>query len=125
MRFLDHMAFDVSDLTASRHFYALALRPWGAREVAAGDAFGYGPDGCEDLWIAKGEPGLPLHIALAAPNRAIVDAFHACAVTAGGSDNGPPGLRPQYHPEYYAAYVLDPDGNNIEAVHHGDLPQGF
>jgi catechol 2,3-dioxygenase-like lactoylglutathione lyase family enzyme len=125
LRFLDHVAFDVADLVSSRRFYAAALAPWGAREVGADDAFGYGPEGSEDLWIAPGEPGPPLHIALAAPNRETVDAFHAAALAAGGRDNGAPGLRPRYHLGYYAAYVLDPDGNNVEAVHHGDHPQGF
>jgi catechol 2,3-dioxygenase-like lactoylglutathione lyase family enzyme len=124
-RFLDHIAFDVADLNASRRFYAAALGPWGAREVEAGGAFGYGPEGSEDLWIAHGEPGAPLHLAIAAPDRAVVDAFHAAALTGGGQDNGAPGIRPHYHAEYYAAYVLDPDGNNVEAVHHGSSPQGF
>ena len=125
LRFLDHMAFDVSDLTASRRFYLSALSPWGAREVEADGAFGYGPAGSEDIWIAAGEPGEPLHIAVAAPDQATVDAFHAAALTAGGRDNGPPGIRERYHAGYYAAYVLDPDGNNVEAVHHGGHPQGF
>jgi len=124
-RFLDHIAFDVSDLEASRRFYAAALSPWQAREVRAGTAFGYGPQGAEDLWIAAGEPGPPLHLALSAPDRSTVDAFHAAALGAGGRENGAPGLRPQYHAEYYAAYVLDPDGNNVEAVYHGGRPQGF
>jgi catechol 2,3-dioxygenase-like lactoylglutathione lyase family enzyme len=124
-RFLDHIAFDVSDLEASRRFYAAALSPWGACEVQAGIAFGYGPQGREDLWIARGEPGPSLHLALAAADRATVDAFHAAALGAGGRENGAPGLRPHYHAEYYAAYVLDPDGNNLEAVYHGGRPQGF
>lgn len=124
-RFLDHVAFDVSDLEASRRFYAAVLRPWGGREVSAGEAFGYGPRGSEDLWIARGEPGPPLHIAFSAASRATVDAFHAAGLAAGGTDNGAPGVRPQYHREYYAAYVLDPDGNNVEAVHHGRQRQGF
>jgi catechol 2,3-dioxygenase-like lactoylglutathione lyase family enzyme len=124
-RFLDHVAFDVADLVASRRFYCAVLAPWGAREVGAGAAYGYGPEGSEDLWIALGEPGPPLHIAFSAPNRAVVDAFHAAGLASGGSDNGPPGLRARYHSDYYAAYLLDPDGNNVEAVHHGALPQGF
>lgn len=124
-RFLDHVAFDVSDIEASRRFYAAVLAAWGAREVSAGEAFGYGPRGSEDLWIARGQPGRPLHIAFSAPSRATVDGFHAAGLAAGGTDNGPPGLRPQYHSEYYAAYLLDPDGNNVEAVHHGSQPQGF
>lgn len=90
-----------------------------------GGAYGYGPPGGEDLWIAAGEAGPPLHIALAAPRRPVVDAFHAAATAAGGRDNGGPGLRPRYHAEYYAAYVLDPDGNNVEAVHLGADAQAF
>jgi catechol 2,3-dioxygenase-like lactoylglutathione lyase family enzyme len=125
LRFLDHIAFDVAELERSRRFYAAALSPWHAREVQAGEAFGYGPEGSEELWIAQGTPGPPLHLALASPDRATVDAFHAAALAAGGRENGPPGLRPLYHPGYYAAYVLDPDGNNVEAVHHGGHPQGF
>jgi catechol 2,3-dioxygenase-like lactoylglutathione lyase family enzyme len=113
------------DLASSRRFYAAALRPWGAPEVSSGAAFGYGPPGREDLWIAQGEPGAPLHIALAAPTRATVDEFYAAGLGAGGKDNGAPGLRSRYHPDYYAAYVLDPDGNNVEAVHHGEHSQAF
>ena len=71
-----------------------------------------------DLWIAQSDAPTVAHVALRAEDRAAVDAFHAAAVAAGGSDNGPPGLRPQYHPGYYGAFVLDPDGNNVEAVHH-------
>ncbi len=125
LRFLDHVAFDVADLPTSRRFYLAALAPWGAREAQVESAFGYGPEGSEDLWIAQGVPGPLLHLALAAPNRATVDAFYAAALAAGGRDNGAPGLRPRYHAAYYAAFVLDPDGNNIEAVHHGGRPQGF
>ncbi len=125
LRFLDHLAFDVADLAASRRFYTAVLAPWGMHEVTVGGAFGYGPEGNEDLWIAQGEPGPPLHIALAAPNRSTVNAFHAAALIARGRDNGAPGLRPRYHPAYYAAYALDPDGNNIETVFHGGHPQGF
>ncbi len=125
LRFLDHVAFDVTDLSASRRFYVAALGPWGAREVQVESAFGYGPEGSEDLWIAQGEPGPPLHLALAAPDRATVDAFYAAALATGGRDNGAPGLRPRYHVAYYAAFVLDPDGNNVEAVHNGGHPQGF
>ncbi|HXR13120.1 MAG TPA: VOC family protein [Solirubrobacteraceae bacterium] len=123
-RFLDHVAFEVSDLAASRRFYAAALGPWGAREVTFDGAFGYGPEGSEDIWISTGNPGVAVHIALAAPDRTTVDDFHAAALAAGGRDNGPPGLRPQYHESYYAAYVLDPDGNNLEAVCHAVDPHG-
>jgi catechol 2,3-dioxygenase-like lactoylglutathione lyase family enzyme len=124
-RFVDHIAFDVADLASSREFYKAALAPWGSVEVEAEGAFGYGPPGSEDVWIAAGEPGPPLHLALIAPDRATVDAFYSTALSAGGRDNGAPGLRPQYHADYYAAYVLDPDGNNVEAVHHGRQGQGF
>jgi catechol 2,3-dioxygenase-like lactoylglutathione lyase family enzyme len=125
VRFLDHIAFDVTDLASARRFYTAALSPWGAREVEVAGAFGYGPEGREDVWIARGERGPALHLALAAPDRATVDAFHAAALAAGGRDNGAPGERPRYHRDYYAAYVLDPDGNNVEAVSHGGQPQGF
>ena len=67
----------------------------------------------------QGTPSAPIHLAFHATDRGRVDAFHAAALAAGGTDNGPPGLRPQYHPGYYAAYVKDADGNNVEAVHHG------
>jgi catechol 2,3-dioxygenase-like lactoylglutathione lyase family enzyme len=82
-------------------------------------AAGFGVGGKPDLWIG-GEGGLqrPIHIAIAAPNRTAVDAFHRAALAAGGKDNGAPGLRAHYHPNYYAAFVLDPDGHNIEAVCH-------
>jgi catechol 2,3-dioxygenase-like lactoylglutathione lyase family enzyme len=82
-------------------------------------AAGFGAGGKPDFWIG-GEGGLqrPIHIAIAAPNRAAVDAFHRAALAAGGRDNGAPGLRPHYHPNYYAAFVRDPDGHNIEAVCH-------
>ncbi len=74
-----------------------------------------------DLWISQGAPTRPLHIAFRVSSRAAVDAFHVAALAAGGEDNGEPGLRRQYHPNYYSAYVLDPDGHNIEAVCH-DAP---
>jgi catechol 2,3-dioxygenase-like lactoylglutathione lyase family enzyme len=124
-RFVDHLAFDVADVAASRRFYLAALAPWGAVEVEADGAFGYGPPGSEDIWLAHGEPGPPLHLAFHARDRAMVEAFHAAALAAGGRDNGAPGLRPQYHDDYYAAFVLDPDGNNVEAVSHGRRGQGF
>ena len=116
--FIDHVALAVSDLEASRRFYAAALAPWGAREQEVEGAYAYGPPGREDLLIVAGEPGPPIHLALAAFDRETVDAFHAAALRAGGRDNGAPGLRPRYHAGYYAAYVLDPDANNIEAVYH-------
>ncbi|ATY66844.1 glyoxalase family [Cordyceps militaris] len=77
-----------------------------------------GPTGAADLWLAASDAPIELHVAFRADNRGVVDAFHAAGLAAGGSDNGAPGLRPQYHPDYYAAYITDPIGNNIEAVHH-------
>jgi catechol 2,3-dioxygenase-like lactoylglutathione lyase family enzyme len=117
--FLDHVTLDVSDLAASRRFYAAALAALDAEELAADGAFAYGPPASAHLWIREGRSSAPVHIAIAAPSPAHVDAFHAAALAAGGRDNGAPGLRPRYHPAYYAAFVLDPDGNNIEAVHRG------
>jgi catechol 2,3-dioxygenase-like lactoylglutathione lyase family enzyme len=123
---LDHTGFPVSDYARSKAFYLQALAPLGyalVMEVQQDEndspAAGFGADGKPDLWIG-GEGGLqrPIHIAIAAPNRAAVDAFHRAALAAGGKDNGAPGLRPHYHPSYYAAFVLDPDGHNIEAVCH-------
>jgi catechol 2,3-dioxygenase-like lactoylglutathione lyase family enzyme len=118
--FIDHVTLTVRDHEASRRFYRAALAPWGSREVEYEEgAVAFGPEGSEDLVIAAGEPAsAPVHVAFAAPDRATVDAFHEAALAAGGRDNGPPGLRPHYHEGYYAAYVLDPDGNNVEAVFH-------
>ena len=122
--FVDHLTITVRDLAASRRFYAAALAPWQARELEleGGDALevAFGPAGAEDLVLREGAtPTAPLHIAFLAADRATVDAFHAAALQAGGTDNGAPGPRPHYHPGYYAAFVLDPDGNNIEVVFHG------
>lgn len=123
---LDHTGFPVSDYARSKAFYLQALAPLGyALIMEVGEhehdspAAGFGANGKPDLWIG-GEGGLqrPIHIAIAAPNRAAVDAFYRAAIAAGGKDNGAPGLRPHYHPNYYAAFVLDPDGHNIEAVCH-------
>ena len=123
---LDHAGFPVSDYARSKAFYLQALAPLGyalVMEVQQHEndapAAGFGANGKPDLWIG-GEGGLqrPIHIAIAAQNRAAVDAFYRAAIAAGGKDNGAPGLRPHYHPNYYAAFVLDPDGHNIEAVCH-------
>jgi catechol 2,3-dioxygenase-like lactoylglutathione lyase family enzyme len=124
---IDHLGFAVRDFGASRRFYERALAPLGitvvmevsAAETGAGRHAGFGK-GKPDFWISEGQPvpGGRIHVAFAAANRAEVDAFHAAAIAAGGTDNGPPGLRPHYHPDYYGAFVLDPDGHNIEAVCH-------
>ncbi|MGF1608309.1 MAG: VOC family protein [Kiloniellales bacterium] len=123
---IDHTGFAVSDFEHSKAFYAEALKPLSislimevTAEQTGGDAHaGFGKDGKPFFWIGAGQPSGPMHIALTAPSRAEVDAFHRAALAAGGKDNGAPGLRPHYHPDYYGAFVLDPDGNNIEAVCH-------
>ena len=123
---LDHVGFPVSDYLRSKAFYEKALAPLGyilIMEVRQNEhdapAAGFGANGKADFWIG-GEGGLnkPMHIAMAAQDRASVDAFYRAAIAAGGRDNGAPGLRPHYHPNYYGAFVLDPDGHNIEAVCH-------
>jgi catechol 2,3-dioxygenase-like lactoylglutathione lyase family enzyme len=119
---LDHIGLQVQSYVRSKQFYTQALKPLGYELVMEFDnAGGLGKDGKPDFWIAQGAPTTaPLHVAFASPDRATVDAFHRAALAAGGKDNGAPGLRPHYHPNYYGAFVFDPDGNNIEAVcHHG------
>jgi len=126
---LDHMGFPAVDFEKSKTFYDRALAPLGVSVVMAvsaeesgSDAFaGYGSDGKPDFWVASGRPAGEIthfHVAFVARDRATVDAFYAAAIAAGGRDNGGPGLRPHYHANYYAAFVFDPDGNNIEAVCH-------
>jgi catechol 2,3-dioxygenase-like lactoylglutathione lyase family enzyme len=124
--FIDHLTLPVRDLEASRRFYVAALASFGGTVTDVpgppdgwGPAVVFGPSGSEDFAIGPGVPGGPMHIAFLAADRETVDAFHAAALAAGGTDNGAPGLRPQYHAGYYGAYVLDPDGHNIEAVFHG------
>ena len=123
----DHLAVVVSDLAKSKAFYARALVPTGHTKVveapdphdADAQTFGFCHDDGSDLWIGQGDATKPpVHIAFRVPSRAAVDAFYAAALAAGGTHNGAPGLRPHYHADYYAAYVLDPDGHNIEAVCH-------
>jgi catechol 2,3-dioxygenase-like lactoylglutathione lyase family enzyme len=116
--FIDHLAIPVRNMTASTRFYAAALAPFGIETAEEGGAVGFGPPGSVDFFVTEGEPAALMHIAFAAPDRATVDAFHAAALAAGGRDNGAPGLRPRYHADYYGAYVLDPDGHNVEAVCH-------
>jgi catechol 2,3-dioxygenase-like lactoylglutathione lyase family enzyme len=114
---IDHVKLFVADPHASRAFYEAALEPLGYRVLFdRGDVFGLGRDR-PDLWLERGDPTTVTHLALRADDRATVDAFHAAALAAGGRDNGPPGLR-WYHPTYYGAFVLDPDGVNLEAVCH-------
>lgn len=115
---LDHVALNVRDGASAKAFYALALEPLGysvGLEVEEHVGF-RSPDGELDFWISeRGDPS-PGHVGFRATDRATVDAFHAAALAAGGTDNGPPGVRSDYHEDYYAAYALDPEGNNIEAV---------
>lgn len=125
---IDHVGVTVSDFHASKAFYSQALAPLGytllheeLSPVLTGghSAAGFGIPPKPDFWIASGKPQLPpVHVAFRVGSRARVDAFHAAALAAGGRDNGAPGLRPHFHPHYYGAFVLDPDGHNIEAVCH-------
>ena len=123
---IDHIGFPVSDYARAKAFYLQALAPLGytlimevGQQESDALAAGFGADDKPDFWIG-GEGGLnrPMHIAIAAKDRAAVDAFYRAALAAGGKDNGAPGLRPHYHPDYYGAFVLDPDGHNVEAVCH-------
>jgi catechol 2,3-dioxygenase-like lactoylglutathione lyase family enzyme len=115
---IDHTSIKASDFAKSRAFYEAALAPLGYKVVMEFEgALGMGTEGFPDFWLGVGGPTEKVHIAFRG-NRAAVDAFYAAAMGAGGVDNGAPGLRLSYHPSYYGAFVLDPDGNNIEAVCH-------
>ena len=118
---LDHVTIGVSNIARAVAFYDRALAPLGIERLYAEgtSAFGYGSDKKAYFWIGQREAVQSgAHIAFAAKDRATVDAFHAAALAAGGRDNGAPGIRAHYHPNYYGAFVLDPDGHNIEAVCH-------
>ena len=122
---IDHVSVIVSDFAKSRAFYLLAQTGHSklVELPAAPDGHAQTAGFCHadgsDLWIRQGDPNRPpIDLAFRVPSRAAVDAFHKAAIAAGGRDNGAPGLRPNYHPDYYGAYVLDPDGHNIEAVCH-------
>ena len=124
---LDHTGIAVSDLNKSKAFYVKALGPLSislvmevtAEQTGDGAHAGFGKDGKPFFWIGSGgRPSGPAHFAFTAKSRDEVVAFHSAALAAGGKDNGPPGLRPHYHANYYGAFVVDPDGNNIEAVCH-------
>lgn len=115
---IDHITLHVSDYGKSKLFFERALAPLGYSVIMEfGAVGGLGAAGKPDFWIAQGD-GKAIHVAFASSNRSTVDAFYHAAIAAGGRDNGAPGLRPQYHPNYYGAFVLDPDGNNIEVVCH-------
>ena len=124
---IDHTGIQVSVPATSRAFYEKALAPLGYQvmmqvpvEFTQGRVvLGLGVPPKPDFWVIEGTPNEPrLHVAFTAETRAQVDAFHAAALEAGGKDNGAPGTRPHYHPDYYGAFVLDPDGHNVEAVCH-------
>jgi catechol 2,3-dioxygenase-like lactoylglutathione lyase family enzyme len=120
-KMLDHITIGVCDLERSKAFYDIALRPLGVERLyAEGVSFaGYGIRPKAFLWIGQRDGRqTSVHLAFAAVSRAMVDAFFDAALAAGGLDNGGPGIRPHYHPDYYAAFILDPDGHNVEAVCH-------
>jgi catechol 2,3-dioxygenase-like lactoylglutathione lyase family enzyme len=127
MNIVDHIGLTVSDYRGMLRFYEQALAPLGiaivmrvtAEESGGYEGAGFGRNGKPSFWLSGGTRTEPrLHIAFGADDRTAVDAFHKAALAAGGTDNGGPGLRPEYHPNYYGAFVLDPDGHNIEAVCH-------
>lgn len=125
---LHHLSIGANDIERAARFYDAALAPLGyvrvwtdLRPGGQGQAVGYGPQGAGDKFaikqVAQAIPNVPgFHVAFAAPSRAAVSAFHQAALAAGGTDNGPPGLRPAYGPDYFAAFVLDPEGHRLEAV---------
>ena len=124
---IDHTGISVSDFAKSKAFYVTALKPLGyqllmdlsAEQTGGYEGAGFGVPHKPDFWIGKGTPNEPrIHVAFRAADRATVDAFYKAAIAAGGRDNGAPGPRPHYHANYYGAFVLDPDGHNIEAVCH-------
>jgi catechol 2,3-dioxygenase-like lactoylglutathione lyase family enzyme len=116
----DHIGVSVTDFEKSKAFYTKALAPLGIGVVMEGPGWAMvGKSGKPEFWFgAHGKPPGPIHIAFAAANRAEVRAFYEAAIAAGGRDNGGPGIRAQYHPNYYGAFVFDPDGHNVEAVCH-------
>ena len=121
---IDHLGFPVSDLARSRAFYAAALAPLGIELIMQVQGWaGFGRNGKAEFWIGEGDLARsPMHVAFAASDRAQVRAFHAAATAAGAEDNGAPGIRTIYHTDYYAAFVICPDGHNIEAVCHRPEP---
>ena len=124
---IDHFGLGVSDYARAKAFYTEVLAPFGITlvmevgpaETGAVHACGFGKNGKPEFWIGSdGKTTPPLHVAFVVETRAAVRAFHVAALRAGGRDNGAPGLRPQYHPNYYGAFVFDLDGHNVEAVCH-------
>jgi len=117
---IDHITVNVDDLQEAKNFYQSALAPLGySLQMEFEGAIGFGSgEGMPDFWLGAREERGACHVAFTAEDRATVDRFHEAAVAAGGNDNGAPGVRPHYHETYYAAFVHDADGNNIEAVCH-------
>jgi catechol 2,3-dioxygenase-like lactoylglutathione lyase family enzyme len=115
----DHVSLKVADFKKSLAFYRAALAPLGYEEQSldeAGKSVGFGPKGAPRLWLAEGKQRSLVHLAFESRSRAAVSRFYGAALETGGKDNGPPGPRPDYGDKYFAAFVLDPDGNNVEAV---------
>jgi catechol 2,3-dioxygenase-like lactoylglutathione lyase family enzyme len=130
MAILDHITLVVSDYARSKAFYEKALAPLGIQKLMEfGKGCGFGRDRKPEFWIGQGPTSFqkpeqlriitPIHVAFAASSRAEVDAFYEAALAAGGKDFGAPGVRPEYHPNYYGGFVLDPDGHDVEATFHG------
>lgn len=117
---LDHIMLTVTDFTSAKRFYGAALAPLGYEILMSfPEAVGMGTGGKADFWLGRGPKNTPaLHVAFRAASRSEVDAFYEAALAAGGTDNGAPGVRSHYHPNYYGAFVRDSDGNNVEAVCH-------
>lgn len=124
---IDHLGIPVRNHAQSLKFYVAALSPLGVGVVmnvskeesgAPSDYTGFGKNGKPDFWIGEGTVGSGMHLALVAQTRAQVDEFYRAALAAGAKDNGPPGIRAHYHPNYYGAFVIDPNGVNLEAVCH-------
>ena len=117
---IDHIGLSVSDYEKSKAFYTLSLAPLGIEPVMEIEGWaGFGKQGKPEFWFGfDGQPHTPMHIAFSAENREQVDRFYEAAIAAGGKDNGKPGIREIYHPDYYGAFIFDPDGHNIEAVCH-------
>jgi len=115
----DHIGLAVGDLARSVRFYGAALEPLGYRLEShdpKGNSAAFGSPGAPQFWLGQGPAPGPVHFAFRAPNRASVQRFHKAALAAGGKDNGAPGIRASYGENYYAAFVIDPDGHNVEAV---------
>ncbi len=122
---IDHVSFSVADFSRSKAFYAAALAPLGYKllsEFTEWSVAGFGAGGKSDMWIKQGDAAQPSHLAFNAATKDEVDKFYAAGLNAGGKDNGAPGYRKDYSPGYYAAFLTDPDGHNIEAVFHDPNP---